>query len=176
MVGIWIGTFAIFDKKGHRLTAGASHYVVYWEDRPTLMHFRQDADLSARGFLGVPAPDARLAALLGPDISVEAIRKVANPEYDLTVTGKHATAHGQGPLGRQVDVSAAETTPDVYHFEIKETGNGVRWYNTHILPSPNERRTIGPVVTSKDVLGLIMVHSFTRMTDDVPKALRRRLT
>jgi hypothetical protein len=175
MVGIWIGTYAVFDKKGTPRTAGACHYVIYWKNRPTLMHFRQDENLRATGLRGVAAEEAGLKALLG-DFGPDAIRNLAIPEYDLAVDGKHATASGRGPLGRPVDVSAAETSPDVYHFELKEHAHGVRWYNTHILPSPNERRTIGPVVTSKDVLGLIMVHSFTRISDEVPKEMQRELT
>ncbi len=175
MVGIWIGTFAMFASDGTRVRAGASHYVIYWKNRPTLMHFRQDEDLNASGFRGLLGEEDELKALLG-EIPLEAIRTLTTPEYDLNVQGKHATADGMGPLGHPIHVSAAETSPDVYHFELKEGKHGVRWYNTHILPSPNERRTIGPVVTSKDVLGLIMVHSFTRISDEVPEGMRRDLT
>jgi hypothetical protein len=171
MVGIWIGTFATFTPKGDLVTAGASRYLIYWKKRPTLMHFQQDEDLKGSGLLGSPDEEARLEALLG-DSAADAIRNLALPDYNLTVSGKHASAHGS------LDVSAAETSPDVYHFDLQENGtrHRYRWLNTHILLSPNERRTIGPVLDLEGKLGLIMVHSFTRISDAVPEALRRELT
>src|SRR6266511_462794 len=86
MVGTWIGTFAIFDKKGEWVTAGASRYLTYWKESPTLMHFRQDEDLRATGYFRVPAVEARLNDLLG-DPAPDALLNLAVPEYDLKVEG-----------------------------------------------------------------------------------------
>jgi hypothetical protein len=180
MVGTWIGTFAIFDTRGHCVTAGPSRYLTYWKTRPTLMHFRQDQDLEATALVNAlikKAEDPRLNELLKVGSAGQVIQDLTTPDYDLTIDGKSATGHGLGPTGQPVDVSAAETSPDIYHFELVETGGEARfrWYNTHVFPNQNERRTIGPVVNSKGEIGLIMVHTYTRISYDVPKELQREL-
>ncbi len=107
------------------------------------------------------------------NLAPEAIRNLALPDYDLTVNGKYATA-----TSATIDLAGTETRPDVYHFELKEKGTGLRlrWYNSHIFMSPNERHIMGPVVDTNTLLGLIMVHIFTRISYDVPTALQRELT
>jgi len=175
MVGIWIGAFAIFNSKGDHITAGPSRYKVYWKTPGSLMHFQQDGDLEAAALFGGRADEVRMA-LPSPFAGVtDVIRKLALPNYVLTVQGKYATGSGGG-----LDVVGAETTPDVYQFELKVSTisppNILCWYNTHIFPSPNERQTIGPVVNlTNSELGLIMVHSYRRISSYVPLSEQQEL-
>jgi hypothetical protein len=179
MVGTWFGTFALFSKRGNRLSGGASRYVVYWKNRPSLLHYRQDQNLRQRGLFDTAPDEVSLRDYLqehfGGYAADAALRDLAFPDYDLHINGKQATGNGMGPGGSPVEVSGVETTPDFYHFELKETGSGMRWYNTHSFPHANERHTVGPVVASSGLLGLIMVHSFTRVSYDIPQGLRHEL-
>lgn len=172
MVGTWIGTAVTFTPTGERVSAGASRNIIYWKTRPNLMHFRQDQDLGALAKIGEPAEEDRIKALLG-EFAPVAIRNLALPDYDLIVNGKQATA-----TSKTIDLAGTETRPDVYHFELKEKGTGLRlrWYNSHIFTNPNERQIMGPVVDTNTLLGLIMVQIFTRISYDVPTALQRDLT
>jgi hypothetical protein len=166
MVGTWIGTFAIFDTAGHYIVGGPSRYLVHWKNRPTLMHFRQDQDLTATAKALIENFEKPLNDLLEVDSAAQVIRDLAGPDYDLTITGNAAKGEGPGPAGRPVQVSAAELSPDVCHFEIVETGSKARyrWHNTHIFPTQNQRRTIGPVVGRESRIGLIMLHTYTRIS------------
>ncbi|MEY9884515.1 hypothetical protein [Bradyrhizobium sp. USDA 329] len=175
MVGIWIGTFAIFDTAGDCVTAGPSRYMVYWKDRPNLMHFRQDEDLRATVVKSLikRVEDPILKRLLQVDDAAARIGDLGTPDYDLIVTGKSATGVGMGPAGRPVEATAAELSPDVYHFQLAEKGIEAqfRWYNTHIFASQDERRTIGPVIDLTGRIGLIMLHTYTRISRSVPETL-----
>ncbi|MCK1601598.1 hypothetical protein IVB02_09155 [Bradyrhizobium sp. 166] len=176
MVGIWIGTFAIFDTAGDCVTAGPSRYMVYWKDRPNLMHFRQDQDLQATVVKSLieRVEDPALKRLLQvDDAAAQVVEDLAAPDYDLIVTGKSAEGVGMGPAGRPVEATGAELSPDVYHFQLVEKGSKAqfRWYNTHIFPSQDERRTIGPVIDMTGRIGLIMLHTYTRISRTVPETL-----
>jgi hypothetical protein len=124
MVGIWIGTFAIFTSKGERVTAGPSRYKIYWKTPGSLMHFLQDQDLEAGALFGGRADEGKITwpSPLGRP-AADAIRNLTIPNYFLRVQGKYATGSGAGPGGDTVNVAGAETTPDVYHFELKEKGS-----------------------------------------------------
>jgi hypothetical protein len=181
MTGFWIGTSVFYSPEGAPVWTVPTHYVIYWVKRPSstvpgLMHFREGSGLAPVTMLGGPAEEARIKALWGNFVP-DNIRRLAAPDYDLTVDYKHATGSGPGPEDKPVDVSGAETAPDVYHFELKERGaDARRWYNTHIFPSRNERQTIGPVVDSNNTILFITVHNFTRVSYDVPPSKRRELT
>ena len=173
MVGTWIGLGFTYSIKGHRQSAGASRNLIYWKNRPTVMSFRQDGEIDRpeKAIAAAAREVDALKELLG-DEGPAALSALAIPEYDLTISDKRGTASSA-----TIDLSGTETTPDAYHFELKEKGTGLRlrWHNSHIFVGPNEKRIMGPILDTKATLGLIMVQIFTRVSYDVPPELQRDL-
>lgn len=173
MVGIWVGTAVSFSPKGEPVSSGLSRNIIYWHTRPKpgangkpgkpgLLHFRQDQGVTRAG------------APLN-------LQNLIFSEYDLEVNGKQAKSvlpKSQKPAhSGAVELTGAETRPDVYHFDGKEVieDKVFHWYNSHYFASADERHIMGPVVDKDGRVGLIHVQIFTRVSYIVPPDLHREL-
>src|SRR5215468_5419604 len=122
--GLWFGKSIAYSPQGDLVVVGTSTVALYWEERYTRLHYRQDL-----------ASVADFARQLDP---YPLLRQLLTLEFDFEIKGKSATACGSGGVKNV----GAQMTTDTYVFHItSDTGS---WYNNQYFLSRNERRVIGP--------------------------------
>jgi hypothetical protein len=158
MVGYWAGIANGYDPKGKYAGVSApSRVAVYWKKKYSLLHFRTDGVSLSEKMLKDSPLRAAFAQLLGL-------------EFDLNVSGKHATTS----RAAETAVTGTQTRADVYHFHLQNTSQGTDWYNTHYFTSAEERQIMGPGLLNNKI-GMIVIQTFTRLSYDVPKPYKREL-
>ena len=191
MVGYWAGIASVFNDAGVYQDSIQSRVAIYWHVPNKMLHFRQAQEDSVEDLLNNAGYDSR---------DVAAVRSFAQLNVDLKIAGK--TCSGEDRKSGTV-ITGIETRPDIYLFHLRtrdEHGHYYAdYYNNQYFVSPNERHIIGPYVMAAPATGAarrqfapaqkgadspayfptgtvraVIAQVFTRISYDVPKALKSR--
>jgi hypothetical protein len=127
MVGCWNGKGDTYDLNGVLVSTTTSRGGVSWKVPHRKMHFWQE--ITGTG------------TFKSEDVKA-AVTQLHQLEFDLDVDGKSATFRSNA-----LDVTGAETRPDVYIFVLNFKSGAVgAWYNNHFFVRRNIRTVLGPFV------------------------------
>jgi hypothetical protein len=174
MVGVWSGVATLFDGQGEFQTLTPSMVAIYWQQRPTLLHYRQiEEDFPQSGKLRVKSIPALPKIDAAQKMNARVILQTTNLHFDLRVNGKYCKASGLNGPGLQ-SVEGTESSSGVYIFNLGFIGG--RYYNNQYFINTNERHIIGPYIADgSPQVAFVVAQAFTRVSYDVPPALRSDL-